>query len=146
MRDLIVDRTQMFENLKKVHAWIDADTSRYRGPGPQISPEKQEVMYNLSTCMTCGCCVEACPQSNVRSDFVGPQIFSQVRLFNANPTGERMKSVRLQAIMQKGGIADCGNAQNCVKVCPKGIKLTDSIAEIGRDATIEAIQKLFRSS
>ena len=33
VRDLIVDRTVMFENLKKVHAWIDADGAFDPWPG-----------------------------------------------------------------------------------------------------------------
>jgi succinate dehydrogenase / fumarate reductase iron-sulfur subunit len=37
----------------------------------------------------------------------------------------------------------CGNAQNCVAVCPKGIPLTRSIARAGRAATMWAIKKLF---
>jgi succinate dehydrogenase / fumarate reductase iron-sulfur subunit len=37
---------------------------------------------------------------------------------------------RLEALMGAGGIEDCDNAQNCVKVCPKGIPLTESIAAV----------------
>jgi succinate dehydrogenase / fumarate reductase iron-sulfur subunit len=143
VRDLIVDRSSMFENLKKVHAWIDTDGTFDRGPGPKISQEKQEVMYSLSTCMTCGCCVEACPQVNDHSKFVGPAIMAQVRLFNDNPTGKMKKAERLRPLMEPGGISDCGNAQNCVKVCPKNIPLTDAIAAIGRDVTLQAIKDLF---
>jgi succinate dehydrogenase / fumarate reductase iron-sulfur subunit len=142
VRDLIVNRDSMFENLIKVRAWIDADGSHTKGPGPKISPEKQEIMYSLSTCMTCGCCVESCPQSSQRSKFVGPQIFSQVRLFNAHPTGQMHKSQRLRTLMEEGGISDCGNAQNCVRVCPKKIPLTDSIAAIGRDVTLQSLRDL----
>ena len=122
VRDLIIDRTIMFENLKKVHAWIDVDGAYDRGPGPKISQAVQEVRYSLSTCMTCGCCVEACPQSNNKSQFVGPQIFAQVRLFNDHPTGKMKKAERLRPLMKEGGISDCGNAQNCKKyalgMCP----------------------------
>jgi len=143
IRDLIVDRSVMFENLKKVHAWIDVDGTHDRGPGPKISPEKQEIMYSLSTCMTCGCCSESCPQINTHSKFVGPAIFSQVRLFNANPVGQTQKAGRLRPLMEEGGIGDCGNAQNCVKVCPKGVPLTDSIAEMGRSVFKQAIEDLF---
>lgn len=143
VRDLIVDRTVMFDNLKKVHAWIDADSSHDRGPGPKISPQKQEVMYQLSKCMTCGCCAEACPQVNQRSNFIGPAAIAQARLFNAHPVGQMRKSTRLHALMEEGGVADCGNAQNCVKVCPKDIPLTDAIAAIGRDTTIQAFKDLF---
>lgn len=142
VRDLIVDRSSMFENLIRVRAWIDTDGSYSRGPGPKISPKKQEIMYSLSTCMTCGCCVEACPQAQKDSKFIGPQIFSQVRLFNDNPTGRIRKAERLHVLMEEGGISDCGNAQNCVRVCPKNIPLTDSIAAIGRDVTLQAFKDL----
>lgn len=143
VRDLIIDRTVMFDNLKKAHAWVDVDGAYDRGPGPKISQETQEVMYSISKCMTCGCCVEACPQSNPQSKFVGPQIISQVRFFNANPIGKLKKSDRLKTLMQEGGISDCGNAQNCQRVCPKELPLTDSIAAIGRDVTLQAFKELF---
>lgn len=143
IRDLIVDRSIMFDNLKKIHGWVEADGAYDLGPGPLISPAKQEIMHVLSTCMTCGCCVEACPQINSRSKFVGPQIVAQVRLFNDHPVGQSLKAERLHEMMKEGGISDCGNAQNCVKVCPKNIPLTESIAAIGRDVTMQAIRDLF---
>jgi succinate dehydrogenase / fumarate reductase iron-sulfur subunit len=52
---------------------------------------------------------------------------------------------RLRSLMEKGGIADCGNAQNCVQVCPKKIPLTESIAAIGRDVTQQAVKDIFSS-
>lgn len=143
VRDLIVDRSIMFENLKKAHAWIDNDGIYAQGPGPKISPNKQKVMYSLSNCMTCGCCVEACPQVTEKMNFVGPQVIAQVRLFNIHPIGKEMKAERLHTLMEKDGISACGNAQNCVKVCPKNIPLTDSIAAIGRDVTLQALKDLF---
>lgn len=143
VRDLITDRSSMFENLKKVHAWIETDGAYNRGAGPKVSPEKQEIMYSLSTCMTCGCCVEACPQCNDKSKFVGPQVISQVRLFNINPTGKMQKNKRLRPMMEAGGVMDCGDAQNCVKVCPKNIPLTESIAAVSRDVNSQAFKDLF---
>lgn len=143
VRDLIVDRSIMFENLKKAHAWIDADGALDRGPGPKISQEKQEVMYSISKCITCGCCMEACPQTNSHSKFMGPQVIAQVRLFDINPTGAQHKARRLKVMMEEGGVSDCGNAQNCQKVCPKDVPLLDSIAAIGRDVTLQAFKNLF---
>lgn len=143
VRDLIVDRSRMFEDLKRVHAWIDVDSSYNTEPGPRISPEKQKIMYALSTCMTCGCCLEACPQVNEHSKFVGPAAISQARLFNANPVGHTQRALRLRPLMEEGGISDCGNNQNCVKVCPKRIPLTDSIAAISRDVTLQSLEDLF---
>lgn len=142
VRDLIVDREIMFDNLKEIQAWIHADGTYERGFGPQISQETQEMMYAYSTCMTCGCCVEACPQVNDHSKFIGPQVTTQVQLFNAHPTGKKKKKERLRPFMKKGGISDCGNAQNCVKVCPKKIPITDAIAATGRDVTMQALKDL----
>jgi succinate dehydrogenase / fumarate reductase, iron-sulfur subunit len=34
---------------------------------------------------------------------------------------------RLEGIMGEDGITNCGNAQNCVKVCPMNIPLTKAI-------------------
>ncbi len=143
VRDLVVDRTSMFEGLKKVFAWVDADSSRDAGFGPKISPEKQEVMYQLSRCMTCGCCLEGCPSVNSHSDFMGPQVIGQVRLFNLHPVAAMQQAKRLEVMMGTGGVSGCGNAQNCVRVCPKKIPLTDAIAAIGRGTTIQAIKELF---
>lgn len=143
IRDLVVDRTVMFKDLIKAHGWIDADGSISREFGPKIDPKKQETMYTLSTCMTCGCCTESCPQVHQKSKFVGPAVISQVRLFNLNPTGKSMKEERLDVMMKEEGISGCGNAQNCVQVCPKRIPLTESIAVIGRDTTVQAWNKFF---
>lgn len=143
VRDLIVDRTSMFENLKTVKGWIETEGSHEQGFGPLVSQSKQEVMYQLSTCMTCGCCLEGCPQVNERSKFIGPAAVSQVRYFNANPTGKLQRAERLRPMLEEEGISACGNAQNCVEVCPKKIPLTDSIAVISRDATLQAFRDLF---
>ncbi len=143
IKDLVVDRDSMFESLKKVHAWVDADDSFDRGFGPKVSPSVQETRYELSTCMTCGCCLEACPQINAHSKFIGPAAISQARLFNADPIGKLNAADRIRPLMEEGGVASCGNAQNCVEVCPKGIPLTESIVFMGKEATKQALKDFF---
>jgi len=143
VRDLVVDRSRMFGDLIRVKAWVEVDGYHDLGPGPRISSKVQEQAYPLSRCMTCGCCVEACPQYNDHSPFIGPAAISQAILFNMHPTGGFHAQERLEVLAGKGGIADCGNSQNCVKVCPKDIPLTDSIARAGRDATIHKIKRWF---
>ncbi|NDC62831.1 MAG: succinate dehydrogenase iron-sulfur subunit [Planctomycetia bacterium] len=165
VRDLVVDRRRLFRSLERVEAWVPVDGSYDHGPGPRISPEEQEDAYPLSTCISCGCCLEACPQFTkidvVRRDdesaedfearknasfdrgFVGPHAVSQAMLFNGHPTGRMIADERMRALTSSGGIQMCGNAQNCVAVCPKHIPLTRSIARAGRAATVWAIKKLF---
>jgi len=135
VRDLMVDRQRMFEDMKRIKAWIHLDGTHELGPGPRESPEKQEERYPLSRCMTCGCCLEACPQYGPGQEFVGAFALSLVRLYNSHPSGAMQKNERLDAVMGNGGVEDCGKAQNCVEVCPKEIPLVDSIAVIGRETT-----------
>jgi succinate dehydrogenase / fumarate reductase iron-sulfur subunit len=142
VRDLVVDRSRMFEDLKRVRAWVPIQGTYDLGPGPRMSPVEQEWAYELSRCMTCGCCLEVCPQINARSDFIGPAAISQARLFNAHATGKTNAAERIEALMEPGGLSECGNAQNCVRACPKDIPLTTSIGEMGRQVTKHALQTL----
>jgi succinate dehydrogenase / fumarate reductase, iron-sulfur subunit len=144
VRDLAVDRSVIFENLKKVKAWVPIDGTYDLGSGPRVSPEAQEESYPLSRCISCCCCMEACPQFNEDTGFVGAATISQVRLFNTHPTGAKLKRERLAALMGDGGIQECGYAQNCVEICPKDIPLTKSISEVGGQVMKQAIGDLFR--
>lgn len=141
VRDLVVDRSRMFENLKRVKAWVEIDGSYELGPGPRIDPKIADSRYTLSTCMSCGVCLQVCPQVALDNKFVGAAIISQAQLFNQHPVGAYQADERLDALMQDGGIADCGNAQVCVEACPKKIPLTESIAKVGRAATFRGLKK-----
>jgi len=165
VRDLVVDRRRLFRSLERVQAWVPVDDSYDHGPGPRISPEQQQDAYPLAECISCGCCLEACPQFTkievARHDgeseadfearrrqafdaaFLGAHAISQAMLFNSHPTGGMIADDRMKALTGRGGIQMCGNAQNCVAVCPKRIPLTRSIARAGRAATVWAIKKLF---
>ena len=144
VRDLAVDRQVLFENLKRTKSWVPVDGTYDLGPGPRLSMEEQEAAYPLSRCISCCCCMEACPQFNDSTGFVGAATISQVRLFNTHPTGKALKRERLTALMGDGGIQECGYAQNCVEVCPKDIPLTRSISEVAGDVMKQAIGDLFR--
>lgn len=145
IRDLAVDRSRMFDALKKVKAWVPIDGTHDLGPGPRMPEKKRQWAYELSKCMTCGVCLEACPNVNSQSDFIGPAALSQARLMNAHPTGAMHKEDRFEALMEPGGLQGCGNAQNCVEVCPKGIPLTTSIAALNRDTNLYAFKSFFGS-
>ena len=144
VRDLKVDRSPLFDALKKVNAWVKLDGFHDQGPGPVTASEDQQHAYQFARCMMCGCCCDACPQYNERTDFVGPHAISQVNLLNQHSIGKQSKGERLDSLMEDGGIADCGNAQNCAQVCPKEIPLTEAIATVGWDATKRAVKKFLK--
>jgi len=152
-RDLFVDRARLFGALKRINGWVPIDGTYDLGAGPQESPDKQQTRYKLSECMSCGCCLEACPQYTLEADeqswdgaFVGAAVISQVRYFNLHGTGKQLEKLRLDVLSEKGGVSDCGNSQNCVKVCPKEIPLSESIGAMGRSVTVHKIKEFFSGS
>lgn len=165
LRDLCVDRRRLFHGLKRVKGWVPVDGYYDMGAGPRIPRDQQEQNYPLSECMSCGCCLDACPQYTkielerlpgetdeaferrqeeaFNEGFIGPHAISQAMLFNNHPTGATLAGERLDELSGPGGISTCGNAQNCVAVCPKSIPLTTSIARAGRATTIRIFKKFF---
>lgn len=150
VRDLMVDRKRVFHNLARVKAWVPIDGTYDLGAGPADHPDRQQRRYKMSECMSCGCCLEACPQFNLEpapadwdTEFIGAHAISQSLLFNEHPTGGELADERLDVLSGRGGVSDCGNAQNCVKVCPKEIPLTESIAAIGRAVTVHSLKRFF---
>lgn len=134
VRDLKVDRGRMFESLKEIKGWIPVSTYEPIGEGPRISPVIQEKAYNFSECMTCGCCLESCPQWGHDEIFIGPQAIAQAMLFNLHPTGASEKNERVQVLI-KNGLNICGNSQVCEAVCPKSVDLIGAISEANWQAT-----------
>lgn len=47
--------------------------------------------------------------------------------------------------MDQGGLQACGNSQNCVQACPKGIPLTTSIAALNRETSFHMFKSFFGS-
>jgi succinate dehydrogenase / fumarate reductase iron-sulfur subunit len=115
--------------------------------------------------MSCGCCLEACPQyikvdvrrardetdkqfrkrEDIAFDrkFIGAHAMSQVVLMNSHPSGEMTATARIEAMIAQGGIQNCGKAANCQAVCPKEIPLMTSWARAGRTATVHTLKRLF---
>ncbi|MGC4003891.1 MAG: succinate dehydrogenase iron-sulfur subunit [Pirellulales bacterium] len=153
------------ENASKPGFRSTATTTPAPVPGSRKTNSTRA--YPLSECMSCGCCLDACPQfgkievgaedraktasqigrTRTKDDydesFLGAHAISQAMLFNAHPTGKLNAGERLDALMSEGGVQVCGNAQNCVAVCPKEIPLTESIARAGRALTVHAVKKIF---
>jgi succinate dehydrogenase / fumarate reductase iron-sulfur subunit len=165
VRDLIVDRSRLFRALEKLQCWIPVDGYYDAGPGPRQSQEQQQQAYPLSECMSCGCCLEACPQYKkveLRREpdetdtqfrerevavfdrsFIGAHAMSQVVLMNSNPTGAMTATPRIEAMIAEGGIQNCGKAANCQAVCPKEIPLMTSWPRANRAATVHVIKEFF---
>lgn len=165
VRDLCVDRYRLFRALEKLKCWVPVDGYDDMGSGPKQSSDQQEKNYPLSQCMSCGCCLDACPQytevaikrrqdesdeayeqrrdEELDRHFIGAAAMSQAVLMNSHPNGQSLVSRRIEAMVAPGGIQNCGKAGNCQAVCPKDIPLMHSWGRANRAATIQIVKKFF---
>jgi len=115
VRDLFVDRTRLFNGLKKIKGWVPVDGYHNAGPGPRQSQEQQQTIYPITECISCACCLEACPQYSKielarregetdeqfearkraahERGFVGAAIIAQTMRFNYDPTGKLKRTI-----------------------------------------------------
>lgn len=113
VEDLMVDRSILRENLKQMEAWF-AD-------GTIGEPADQEMAYEASRCLQCGCCLEVCPNFYAKGDFGGMAAFVPVaRLLSEMKEEERGK---LGAAYRKHIYEGCGKSLACRNVCPAGIDI-----------------------
>jgi len=140
VRDLKVDRSTMFDALKAMKTWKEIDGLHDLETVESRDARESRWFFSLSSCIMCGDCLEACPQVNDRSPYLGAFIVSQVLLHNRrNPA--QASSFRLDALKGPGGMGGCSNTQNCEVVCPRDVPLIDVIATIQWDITKQSIVK-----
>ncbi len=131
IEDLKVDRSVLYDLKKSYKTDLNL---------PEISNSK---LKSISSCIMCGCCIEACPRCNPKTHFIGPAILGQIYLYNSF-SNQNDSDFRLNKLMKQGGIAECMNVKNCDNVCPKRISLNDSIAALNWQTTVYSIKNYFR--
>jgi succinate dehydrogenase / fumarate reductase iron-sulfur subunit len=130
IKDLVVDR-RSFERIMQAGGFISVKT----GAAPEanavpVRKENAEEAMDAASCIGCGACVAACPNSSAML-FVAAKV-SQFALL---PQGLVERSERVQRMvdqMDKEGFGNCSNNYACEAECPKGVKVTH-IARMNRE-------------
>ncbi len=126
IKDLVVDRAA-FDRIIQAGGYI----SNHSGPKPEpnsipIAPEVAETALDAATCIGCGACVAACPNSSA-------MLFTSAKISHLGmlPQGQTERYERARTMvdqMEAEEFGSCRNYGECEAQCPKGI----SIAFIGR--------------
>lgn len=145
LRDLIIDRAVVFENLKKHHVWNDDTAFAEVGVSAKIPLSRQQKIFHLAACTNCGVCLDACPQYNDHSAYSGAALLTRLQAVNLQNKHSPDLFFRLDSLVDSEAVSGCGNAQNCVKSCPQGIELTDLIGQMKRDANKHWLKRFFGS-
>ena len=109
--DLVVDRSILFENLKTLQLWLRSDA--------ELSGRDQELAYEASECIQCGCCLEICPNFYAGGSFFG---MATVPITTRLLTEMTPKEYRVLAKLYAAHtFAGCGKSLACKDICPKKI-------------------------
>lgn len=117
VRDLIVDRSLMRENLKSLRAWLEQEAR----PTDKAEP----LAYDASRCLQCGCCLEVCPNFTPDGGFGGAAAFVPVsRILSELP---KRKKYDIIAAYKRGVYSGCGKSLACHDICPAGIDVESKL-------------------
>lgn len=110
IRDLAVDRSVMFDNLRKIGAWLgDEAVPDMTGGGA----------YDASRCLQCGCCLEVCPNFYAGGEFFGAAALAPASRLIAEVPASQKK--RIFGSYSEHFYRGCGKSLACRDICPAGI-------------------------
>jgi len=130
VRDLIVDRSA-FDRIIEAGGYVSVKT----GAAPEanlipVEKDTAEAAFDYATCIGCGACVAACPNSSAAL-FTGAKMSHLNTLPQGQPERNK-RSIAMVEQMEKEGFGDCSNHAECEAVCPVGISIS-AIAQMRRD-------------
>jgi len=110
--DLKVDRTVITEGFKNMNLWLESEA--------KIDQDGLDSPYEISKCLACGCCLEACPNYSGDEDFVGAM---NTNLAYKAYTQEKDPAYvkELKRKYKKKFFNGCSKSLICEKICPVGI-------------------------
>jgi succinate dehydrogenase / fumarate reductase iron-sulfur subunit len=116
--DLIVDRSALFEQLQQARLWLESE--------PFVSEKRREAAYHSAQCLLCGCCLEICPNFNVKNNFGGAALaVNAYRLLEQSSGAHRQDMAKRYRDLYYN---DCGHSLACHAICPAGLPVEDLLA------------------
>ena len=143
IRDLMVDRSLIQENLKKADVCIE----KYRPDAGGISGQTAEMQkpvssrkkrkaekaheheYTAAKCLKCGLCLEVCPNYVNGQNFYGAIFANDCYLVAAR---NKDKSDKIRKIYREHFGRGCSKALSCMDVCPMRIPTLASMSKLNR--------------
>ncbi|MBR1797038.1 MAG: 4Fe-4S dicluster domain-containing protein [Clostridiales bacterium] len=115
VRDLICDRSILWENLKIIKAWIED------GDDVTLKEDKETVLFDAGRCLQCGCCLEICPNFYAGGKLMGMSAMVPVSGMLQKLTPQQSKELR--KLYSKHIYNGCGKSFSCRDICPAGLDI-----------------------
>jgi succinate dehydrogenase / fumarate reductase iron-sulfur subunit len=126
-KDLIVNMDPFFESFKEVQPFLISsskpDKERLQ------SPVERARVDDTTTCIHCAACTSSCPVFWTDGQYFGPAAIVNAHRFIFDSRDEGA-AVRLDILNDQEGVWRCRTTFNCTEACPRGIQVTQAIAEV----------------
>ena len=113
IRDLWVDRTILRENLKELGLTAAGDFA--------FTTKNNDIAFEASKCLQCGCCLEVCPNYVPGGKFFGAAGYAPETKFLTALSPEEIK--RLKPAYMTHIYSGCGKSLACKDICPARIDM-----------------------
>ena len=135
VRDLIVDRSVLRENLIALHNWLESEATK--------SEKSVDLAYDASRCIQCGCCLEVCPNFTAGESFFGAAAFVPAsRILSQLPNGKKNDLVQEYGKHIYNG---CGKSLSCHDICPVGIDVEHKLSNSNAVAVWKRFLRVFKN-
>ncbi|MEP6478870.1 MAG: succinate dehydrogenase iron-sulfur subunit [Rhodoglobus sp.] len=128
-KDLIVDMDPFFESFKAVNPFLMAGSTPKDGKERKQSPVERARFDDTTKCILCAACTSSCPVFWTDGQYFGPAAIVNAHRFIFDSRDEGAQ-VRLDILNDKEGVWRCRTTFNCTDACPRGIQVTQAIAEV----------------
>ena len=134
INDLKVDKSKIYDDLMECEQWLESDS--------KINCDDIDFEYEMSLCLMCGCCVEACPNYD-GNDFVGtPIAVSASKLISQEMDSNHLKTLKKK--YDEKFYPHCVKSIACEDVCPMKIQTQRAISKMNKKAVWKIWQLLDR--
>ena len=101
------------ENLRQMNVWLRSDKMAIE--------KKNDLLYEASGCLQCGCCLEICPNFAADGEFYGMAAMVPASRLLQEMSAEEGKLLR--EAYSKKIYSGCGKSLACRNICPAGLDI-----------------------
>ena len=134
VKDLIIDRSKLYEDMKEAQQWLEKKA--------KINTDNIPMEYEVSQCLMCGCCLESCPNYNGEDEFMGAILpVSSTKITAQESSPDKIK--KNKQVYKKHFYNHCVKSLVCQDVCPMKIPTQRAISQMNQKS-VRHIYQLFK--
>jgi succinate dehydrogenase / fumarate reductase iron-sulfur subunit len=126
-KDLVVDMEPFFASYREVQPFLIASSKPEK---ERLQSATERARFDDTTkCILCAACTSSCPVFWTDGQYFGPAAIVNAHRFIFDSRDDAA-GVRLDILNDKEGVWRCRTTFNCSEACPRGIQVTQAIAEV----------------